>query len=139
MSEQVRSRSTMPWALVVSAAAWMLTAVLLAVAWAGLRPESTVDEDTASTLAGQGAPVVEVGTTAPYPAWLLLLLAVLLVAAGAGLALRRRAARYPAVVLSVVSVVLLASAGRWETVPAMVLLVVGTVPLLTPSALRHLR
>ncbi|WP_308817632.1 hypothetical protein [Pseudonocardia alni] len=139
MGEQVRSRSTMPWALVVSAAAWMLTAVLPAVAWAGLRPESTVDEDTASTLAGQGAPVVELGTTAPYPAWLLLLLAVLLVVAGAGLALRRRVARYPAVVLSVVSVVLLASAGRWETVPAMVLLVVGTVPLLTPSALRHLR
>lgn len=54
-------------------------------------------------------------------------------------ALHRRVARYPAVVLSVVSVVLLAVAGRWETIPAMALLVVGTVPLLTPSALRHLR
>ncbi|WP_226352248.1 MULTISPECIES: hypothetical protein [unclassified Pseudonocardia] len=136
---QVRSRSTMPWALVLSAAAWMLTAVLLAVAWAGLRPEPTVDEDTASTLAGQGAPVVASGATAPYPTWLLLVLAVLLIAAGAALALRRRVARYPAVVLSVVSVVLLAVAGRWETIPAMALLVVGTVPLLTPSALRHLR
>ncbi|MFG1633448.1 hypothetical protein [Pseudonocardia alni] len=139
MSEQVQSRTTMPWALVVSAAAWMLTAVLLAVAWTGLRPESTVDEDTASTLAGQGAPVVETGSGAPYPPWLLLVLAVLLVVAGAALALRRRAGRYPAVVLSVVSVVLLAAAGRWETIPAMVLLVVGTVPLLMPSALRHLR
>ncbi|MEJ8278821.1 hypothetical protein [Pseudonocardia spirodelae] len=139
MSEQVRTRTGTSWALVVSAAAWMLTAVLLAVAWAGLRPEPTVDDATATALSGQGAPVVEVGTTAPYPAWLLLVLAVLLVAAGAALALRRRAGRYPAVVLSVVSVVALAVAGRWETIPAMVLLVVGTLPLLTPAALRHLR
>lgn len=80
----------MPWALVLSAAAWMPTAVLL-------------------------------------------------LAADAALALHRRVARYPAVVLSIVSVVLLAVAGRWETIPAMALLVVGTVPLLTPSAVRHLR
>lgn len=129
----------MPWALVVSAAAWMLTAVLLLTAWAGLRPESTVDDETASALSGQGAPLAEVGAAVPYPPWLLIVLAVLLVAAGAALALGRRAARYPAVVLSVVSVVLLALAARWETVPTMLLLVVGTVPLLTPAALRQMR
>ena len=129
----------MPWALVVSAAAWLLTAVLLAVAWVGLRPEATVDDETASTLSGQGADVVEAGSSAPYPPAALLVLALLLALAGAALALRRRAGRYPAVVLAVVSVVLLAVAGRWETVLAMILLVVGTVPLLTRAALREMR
>ena len=59
---EARSHTTgMPWALVISAAAWLLTAVLLAVAWVGLRPEATVDDETASTLSGQGADVVEGG------------------------------------------------------------------------------
>ncbi|WP_060574628.1 MULTISPECIES: hypothetical protein [unclassified Pseudonocardia] len=132
--------STMPWALVVSASAWMLTAVLLLVAWAGLRPDPTVDEETASILGGDlGTDAAGIGSAAPFPPFLLVVVAALLAVAGAALALRYRAARHPAVVLAVVSVVLLAVAARWETVPAMLLLVVGTIPLLLPSAVRQMR
>lgn len=127
----------MPWALVISASAWMLIAVLSLTGWAGLRPEAGVDADTADTLSAQGVPTVDSGPA--YPPFLLVLVAVLLALAGACLALRLGLARYPAVVLGVVSVVLLAVGARWETVPAMLLLVVGTVPLVTPAAVRQLR
>lgn len=124
--------------LAVSAVAWVLTAVLLILAWTGVRPEPTVDAETAGTIESQMGSAPEVGPSTPYPSVLLLVLAVLVFAAAAGLAARRRAARYPAVLSAVVSVVLLAVAGRWETLPAMVLLVVGTVALLTRSALREM-
>ena len=72
------------------------------------------------------------------PSVALLVVAVLLVLLAAGLATGRGWTRYPAVGLAVVGVMLLALAGRWETVAAMVLLVVGTAPLLFPTAHRHL-
>lgn len=127
-----------PWPILVSAAAWVLTAVMLVLAWSSTGRESTVDEETLGTIRSQTGDAVG-DTSGPVPPVLLLAVAALLVALGAVLVAGRRWARYPAVLAGVVSVVLLALTGRWETVPAMVLLVVGTLPLLLAGSLRHLR
>lgn len=131
-----------PWPIVVSGAAWVLTAVALVAAWASSGAEATADDETLGTIRNQvgDAAVDPAGSAAgPVPPALLLVAAVALVALAGVLVAGRRWGRYPAVLAGVVSIVLLALAGRWETVPAMVLLVVGTVPLLLPGALRHLR
>lgn len=131
-----------PWSILVSGAAWVLTAVALVLAWSSTGGESAADEETLGAIRSQvGDSAVDVAGpgTGPIAPWLLLVVAVLLVAVAAVLVTGRRWGRYPAVLAGVVSVVLLALAGRWETVPAMVLLVVGTIPLLLPGALRYLR
>ncbi len=130
-----------PWQILLSGAAWVLTAVTLVVAWFAIRPEATVDEETLGTIRGRlGDPVLAApGDGAAVAPVLLLVPAGLLVLLAAVLLTGRRWSRYPLVVLAVVGVVLLAASGRWETLPAMALLVVGTIPLLLPGALRYLR
>lgn len=131
-----------PWPILVSGAAWVLTAVALVLARASIGADPTTDDETLGTIRSQVGDAVAdpAGSAAgPVPPVLLLVVAGVLVALAGVLVAGRRWGRYPAVLAGVVSIVLLALAGRWETVPAMVLLVVGTVPLLLPGALRHLR
>ena len=127
-----------PWQLGLAVAAWVVLGALLIVS--ALNSNSTTSgADQASIDKIQGAlgdSAVATHSTAHPTLMLLLGLVVLL---GALLLLIGQGwARYLLAVLGVVAVILFAAGGRWEAIVAFAALLVGTVPLLAPSAYRYL-
>ncbi|MEU4377243.1 hypothetical protein [Pseudonocardia alni] len=120
-----------------SVAAWLLFGVLeLVVGFGAIAPsdgESEVDrvrDELGSPAVSTSAPLLD--RPVAVVVGLVLLAAALLLLAGRG------SVRYVAAVAGVVGVLDLAVGGRFETGIAIVLLVVGIVPLMLPSVYRFL-
>jgi hypothetical protein len=130
----------MPRALVVALVAWVLDAGVLVLAWLNSGPAGpdASDESLGAIRGSLGDTAVDPGPSGwPVPV-LAAVLAALILLLTLALGARKGRARYPLVLAGAAAVVLLAPAGRWETVPAMVLLMLGTVPLLLPAVHRRL-
>ena len=130
----------LPRRVVVSGVAWVLVAATAVVGWIGTGEAgaSGVDDESLGRIQGQLGESTVDGPSAGVPPVLLLVVAALLALATIGLFARRAAMRLLLVVLGVAAIVLLALVGRWETLPAMVFAVVGTLPLVTGGAHRWL-
>jgi hypothetical protein len=133
-----KSGRRFPWQLGVAVAAWMVLGVLLIVSALISGSTSDADQGSVDQIQSQlGSSAVSTGPSTGHPAlWLLLGLVTLLLALL--LLIRQGWARYALAVLGVIAVVVLASSGRWEAIVAFAMLVVGSVPLLAPSAHRYL-
>lgn len=127
-----------PWQLGVAVAAWVVLGVLLVMS--GLNPGPSANEaDQASVDQIRNAlgDTAVAAHSAGHPTLLLLagfaiLLLSLLLLIGQGWA------RHVLALAGVAAVILFALGGRWETLVAFAALVIGTVPLLAPSAHRYL-
>jgi hypothetical protein len=127
-----------PWQLGLAVAAWVVLGALLIVSALGSSSTSGgADQASVDKIQGTlGDSAVATNTTA-HPTLLLLLgLVVLLMALL--LLIGQGWARMVLAVLGVIAVILFAVGGRWEAFVAFAVLVVGTVPLLAPSAHRYL-
>lgn len=129
-----------PWQLVVAGVAWLILGVMLVFAGTvggnGGLPAS--DGESLDQLDGLlGDSVVGGSSGSPWSFALLLLGIFALILAGM-LFLGQGWARHLLAALGGIAVVVLALSARWEAFPAMALLVMGTVPLLAPSAHRYL-
>jgi hypothetical protein len=136
----VRGRSGIPRAVFVAAAVWVLYGLLLISTsfGGGSASASDADPDSVSRIQGQlgagsGGAGGSSGWSVAVP-----LLGVGVVLLAAVLLIGRGWTRHLLVLLGVAGVVLLAVQGFWQTLPAMVLLVVGAVPLMLPSAHRFM-
>ncbi len=126
--------------VVVSGVAWVLVAAAAVVGWIGTGEAGSgaADAESLGRIQGQLGESAVAAPSAGVPPVLLLVVAALLVLATVGLLARRGVVRLPLVVLGVAAILLLALAGRWETLPAMAFAVVGTLPLLTGATHRWL-
>lgn len=134
-----RKTERFPWQLGFSVLAWLiLGAVLVVSALTASTSTSEADQASIDQVQGTlGSSAVATGNASAHPTlWLLLGLVVLL---GALLLLIGQGwARHVLAVLGVVAVIVFAINGRWEALVAFAALVLGTVPLLAPSAHRYL-
>jgi hypothetical protein len=134
-----RRADRFPWQLGFAVLAWVILGAVLVVS-ALTVPTSTSEADQASINQVQGtlgsSAVATDNTAAHRTLWLLLGLAVLL--AALLLLIGQGWARHALAVLGVVAVIVFAINGRWEAIVAFAALVLGTVPLLAPSAHRYL-
>ncbi len=137
---QEESEPRFPWQVMLATAAWVVLGVLSVVTAVGAGGGSSGGADQASVaqISGSlGSSAVGGSQNAGHPVLTLILgLAVLLFALL--LMLGQGWARWVLLVLGIVAVIMFAMGGRWETLVAMAVLVVGTVPLLSRSATRYL-
>ncbi|MGQ0575690.1 MAG: hypothetical protein ACT4RN_16025 [Pseudonocardia sp.] len=136
-----RAGGAVPRAILVSISAWLVLAAVLVLAWLGLDagPGSAGDESVAPIRDALGPSAVAGGNGGGALAMLLPLLAVVVVLALFGLFLRKGWVLWPLTLTGLVGVLVLASGGRWETLLAMPLVLVGAVALMTRGAREYLR
>jgi hypothetical protein len=130
--------SGFPWQLGLGAAAWVVLGGLLVVG-ALTTPSTSDGPDQASVdkiRDNLGDSAVATRTSA-HPTLLLLVGAVVLLIAVL-LLLGQGWARYVLPVLGIASLIVLSIDGRGEAVPVLAAVVVGTVPLLSPTVHRYL-
>ncbi|MDT7599621.1 MAG: hypothetical protein QOK26_1698 [Pseudonocardiales bacterium] len=127
-----------PWQLGLAVVAWVILGALLIVSALGSSSTSGgADQASVDKIQGTlGDSAVATNTTAHPTLMLLLGLVVLLMALL--LLIGQGWARLALGVLGVLAVILFAVGGRWEAIIAFAALIVGTVPLLAPSAHRYL-
>jgi 1,4-dihydroxy-2-naphthoate octaprenyltransferase len=127
-----------PWQLGLAVVAWVVLGALLIVSALGSSSTSGgADQASVDKIQGTlGDSAVATNTTAHPTLMLLLGLVVLLMALL--LLIGQGWARLALGVLGVLAVILFAVGGRWEAIIAFAALIVGTVPLLAPSAHRYL-
>lgn len=136
--EEHRGSSRFPWQVGLAVAAWVaLGAALVAAALSGGGGTEGPDQASVDAVRQNLGDSAIATSRSSHPTLLLLAgLAVLLLAIL--LLLGQGWARYVLGVIGIVMMVLLALDGRGEAVLAFGVLVVGTVPLLAPSAHRYL-
>jgi hypothetical protein len=133
-----RATSRFPWQLGLGAAAWVALGGLLVVG-ALTTPSTTDGPDQASVdkiRDNLGDTAVTTRGSA-HPTLLLLVGAVVLLMAVL-LLLGQGWARYVLPVLGIASLIVLGIDGRAEVVPVLAALVIGTIPLLSPTLHRYL-
>ncbi len=130
-----------PWPLGLSLVGWFGMGGLLFAVGLGLTGRGGASEADSSSV-GQVRESLGssyVSSTGGGGSAVLMVIAGMVVTLLAVLLLVRQGwARHALSVAGVAVVILLAASGRWETVIAMVALVVGALPLLAPSATRYL-
>ncbi|HEV7787666.1 MAG TPA: hypothetical protein VGP05_01530 [Pseudonocardia sp.] len=127
-----------PWQLGLAVVAWVILGALLIVSALGSSSTSGgADQASVDKIQGTLGDSAVATNTAAHPTLMLLLgLVVLLMALL--LLIGQGWARLVLGVLGVLAVILFAVGGRWEAIIAFAVLVVGSVPLLAPSAHRYL-
>jgi 1,4-dihydroxy-2-naphthoate octaprenyltransferase len=127
-----------PWQLGLAVVAWVVLGALLIVSALGSSSTSGgADQASVDKIQGTlGDSAVATNTTSHPTLMLLLGLVVLLMALL--LLIGQGWARLVLGVLGVLAVILFAVGGHWEAIIAFAVLIVGTVPLLAPSAHRYL-
>lgn len=128
-----------PGSVLVAAAVWVLLGGVLIAAWLSGDPgrvaadQGSLDRITGalgdSAVAGSGDSGVEI---------LLLLLGIALLLLGAGLLARARWVLWPLALAGVAGVIVLALGGRWQTLVAMPLVLLGTIALMTSGSRQYL-
>jgi hypothetical protein len=124
-------RPAPPPGVVVAAVSWVLLAGLLLWAWATPTGPATVDGESIEIIRGTlGADAVAQEGSGSGVGVLLVVLALVVAALAAALLLGRGWAMWPLTIGGVLAVILLATGGRWETLVAMLLVVVATLALM---------
>ncbi|MYW71921.1 hypothetical protein [Pseudonocardia sp. SID8383] len=126
-----RPKQKTPWQIPVSVGSWVLYALLLLLSAVGYRSEESPDDATVSQIQSQlGDSAVAQHESTGIPALVFVLLAGTLLVGALAVVGRQAKLIIPLVALGALGVVLLASNGEWTTVPAIVLLIVGSSLLL---------
>ncbi len=124
-----RPKPKTPWQIPVSVGSWVLYALLLSAV--GSRSEESPDDATVSQIQSQlGDSAVAQHESTGIPGLVFVLLAGTLLVGALAVVGRQAKLIIPLVALGALGVVLLASNGEWTTVPAIVLLIVGSSLLL---------
>lgn len=136
------SAERFPWPLGLSLVGWFGMGVLLFAVGLGLTGRGGASEADSSSV-GQvreslGSGYATAAGGGGGSAVLMVIAGMVVTLLAVLLLVRQGWARHALSVAGVAAVILLAVAGRWETVIAMVALVVGALPLLAPSASRYL-
>jgi hypothetical protein len=136
----VAPKQSFPWQLGASVLAWVLLGGLLIASALGVTSTtSEADQGSIDSIRGALGQSAVASTTAPgqHPT-LYLLIGFLILLAALMLLIGQSWARLALTLLGVVTVILLAIGGRWETVVAFVLLVLGAILLLNRPVQRYL-
>lgn len=134
-----RPKAKAPWQVPVAAGAWALLALLVITAAVGRRSAESPDDATVSQIEGAlGDSAVSSQQPTGVPTLVLVMLGLVLLVGALAVVARQGRLLIPLVAIGALGVVLLALDGSWATLPAIVLLVVGALPLLSARAHRWL-
>lgn len=128
-----------PGSVLVAAAAWGLLGGLLIVAWLSADPgRGGADEGSLDRITGALGDSAVAGGSGSGVEILLLLLGIALLLLGAALLARARWVLWPLALTGISGVIVLALGGRWQTLVAMPLVLLGTIALMTSGSRRYL-
>lgn len=134
-----RPKAKAPWQISVAAGAWALYAVLMGGSAIGYRSAESADDATVSQIKGAlGDSSVSQQEPTGIPPLVFVLLGLVLLVGALAVVARQGRLLIPLVALGSLGVVLLALDGEWSVLPAIALLAVGAIPLLSARAHRWL-
>lgn len=131
-----QGEDSVPRAVVVSIVAWLLLAVVFVLTWVG--GDGGPGDEQAARIRDALGPSSVAGNQGFDATLLLPMLVAVVVLLLFGLFLRKGWILWPLTLAGLGGVIVLAAAGRWETLLAMPLVLVGAVALMTGSARRYL-